>query len=75
MKLPADTGPSLDRDRISTTSNADVRFWHKADIPITRANGRYWGKSGHRGLMPSCLLLTQSGHSSPYALKAIPPDD
>ena len=32
MKLPADTGPSLDRDRIRTTSNADVRYWHLADI-------------------------------------------
>ena len=42
MKLPADTGPSLDRDRISTTSNADVRFWHLA---------------GHASLHRTCPLL------------------
>ena len=38
MKLPADTGPSLDRDRISTNSNADVRYWHKADIGLCAAH-------------------------------------
>jgi hypothetical protein len=38
MKLPADTGPSLDRDRISTTSNADVRYWHLADIGLCAAH-------------------------------------
>jgi len=62
MKLPADTGPSLDRDRISTTSNADVRFWHLADITIDALNVRFRGKTGHRGYASSCLLLTQSGH-------------
>jgi len=27
-----------------------VRLWHKASFRGTAANGRYWGKSGHREL-------------------------
>ena len=41
----------------------DVRYWHKADIPLCTAHVRYWGKSGHDVLHCTCLLLTQSGHS------------
>ena len=49
MKLPADTGPSLDRDRISTTSNADVAFGGKADMTFCTAYLRMkWKKSRAR---------------------------
>jgi hypothetical protein len=40
----------------------DVRYWHKADIPIVRINVRPWGSSGHAFVHRICLLLTQSGH-------------
>ena len=43
MKLHADTGPSLDGDRISTTSNADVRYWHLADILLAARNVPFGG--------------------------------
>jgi hypothetical protein len=39
----------------------DVRLWHKADILIAWANVRYWGQSGHRDFIASCLLLTRCG--------------
>jgi hypothetical protein len=42
----------------------NVRFWHKADIVVALSNVRFWGKSGHRDFGASCLLLTQSGHST-----------
>ena len=42
--------------------NADVRFWHKADMPSCTAHFRFWGKSGHRVLRCICPLMTQSGH-------------
>jgi hypothetical protein len=29
-------------------SNANVRFWHKADILNALTNVRFWGQSGHR---------------------------
>jgi hypothetical protein len=41
---------------------ADVRLWHKADIPTGSTDVRFWGKSGHRDFRARCLLLTQSGH-------------
>ena len=49
MKLPADTGPSLDRDHIIPTSNADVRYWHEADMPVAlhmSAFGQEWTSRG-----------------------------
>ena len=30
-------------------STANVRFWHKADMPLGLLNVRFWGKSGHAG--------------------------
>ena len=45
---------------------ANVCFWHKADIPITPMNVRFWGNSGHRLDAPQCPLLTQSGHCEHY---------
>jgi hypothetical protein len=27
----------------------DVRFWHKADIPVRSVDVRFWGLSGHSG--------------------------
>ena len=41
----------------------NVRFWHKADMPITLRNVRFRGQSGHHADMLRCPLLTQSGHS------------
>ena len=41
----------------------NVRYWHLADIPEPAINVRFWGKSGHRLVRCTCLLLTQSGHS------------
>ena len=35
-----------------TLPDANVRYWHKADIPSCTANVRFWGQSGH------CLLGT-----------------
>jgi hypothetical protein len=40
----------------------NVRFWHKADIPLCTAHVRYWGQSGHAVLQCKCPLLTQIGH-------------
>jgi hypothetical protein len=48
------------RGVIGTVRN--VRFWHKADIPVVLSNVRFWGNSGHRLDARPCLLLTQSGH-------------
>ena len=42
----------------------NVRYWHKADIPICTVNVRFRGKSGHAILTLRCPLLTQSGHHS-----------
>ena len=39
----------------------NVRYWHKADIPLCIAHVRYWG-SGHGLVHCTCPLLTQSGH-------------
>src|SRR6516162_8581356 len=41
---------------------AEYLFWHKADISRLSSNVRFWGQSGHHPNMPSCPLLTQSGH-------------
>ena len=56
MKLPADTGPSLDRDRISTTSNADVRFWHKADMAFALHMSAFDPKRTLRPALSVCCL-------------------
>ena len=45
-----------------SSNNRNVRYWHKADIPSCTAHVRFWGKSGHRLVRCTCLLLTQSGH-------------
>ena len=42
--------------------NADVRFWHKADVQIALMNVRFEGNNGHGADMTRCLLMTQSGH-------------
>ncbi|MFZ3248029.1 MAG: hypothetical protein WA214_03990, partial [Pseudolabrys sp.] len=42
----------------------NVRYWHKADIPGPAVDVRYWGQSGHRTDLSSCLLLTQSKHTN-----------
>jgi len=39
----------------------NVRFWHKADIPVAPTNVRFLGQSGHQLDARQCLLLTQSG--------------
>jgi hypothetical protein len=40
----------------------NVRLWHKADMPVTLNDGRFWGQTGHHFFRASCLLLTQSGN-------------
>ena len=53
-------GSAFDYERRSTL--ADVRYWHKADMPSCTAHVRYWGQSGHALLHCTCPLMTQSGH-------------
>jgi len=40
-----------------------VRFWHKADVPITLANVCFRGNSGHHAKPAECLLLTHGGRT------------
>jgi hypothetical protein len=46
---------------ISTTS-ADVRYWHKADVPCALSNVCFEGKNGHDAGVTPFPLVTQSGH-------------
>ena len=61
MKLPADTGPSLDRGRISTTSNADVRYWYLADFLETASafNAAHSPKVGRTITKNLCAVAKQ----------------
>jgi hypothetical protein len=40
----------------------DVRFWHKADMPIALLNVRFRGQSGHRAKALQCPLMTHLRH-------------
>jgi hypothetical protein len=40
----------------------NVRFWHKADIPLAATNVGLGGKADITVDGPECPLMTQSGH-------------
>src|SRR6516225_6806897 len=43
---------------------ADVHFWHLADIDADAQHVRFWGTKLTSLSRSQCLLMTQSGHSS-----------
>jgi hypothetical protein len=48
-----------------TFCNANVRYWHLADIALGAQNVRFRGQSGHhsgKSGHQKCPLMTQSGH-------------
>ena len=40
----------------------EVRYWHKADVPLALMNVRFEGNNGHDANVTRCPLMTQSGH-------------
>ena len=43
--------------QLMKSEEADVRLWHKADIPVALSNVRFRGKADTRNLLGKCSLL------------------
>ena len=54
------------RQPSTANGDANVRFWHKADITAVPIHVRFWHKADIQ--VSQCLLLTQSGHQSGYVV-------
>jgi hypothetical protein len=62
--------------------SSEVRLWHKADIPTSSRDVRFWGQSGHeptlttvqrRGDVPTVVWADRAGHMAKSHLKLVTP--